>query len=339
MFKASLALELLCVCDLAEDARGIELASMLSPASPFLNRGKEEGNQPITVNGKPIRMPTGITSGDWKSDCECLVARSDGLDIVVAFRGSETDFFKEEGAFKDWVLTDFRSNRIPYPPAPGSTGDKRWVHAGFWQAYNLLRNALVAEVGRQAGTGSPARRVYVTGFSMGGALALLAALDIANALPGTPVFLYTFAAPRAGDASLNGLLRRRVKESFSIGLRGDPIIHLPPLGPNFPVNFKHPIDVEIAGFHIPLGNPSIPQMWQHYQTADKIIYIDKHGKVHHQWPLWKVALDWKEHTFGRYRDALFPLEDAEAQAQEEAESAPGQGRSEGVLQLMFSAAP
>lgn len=339
MFSASLALELLCVCDLAERARGIELATMLRPTSHFLNRGGNSEDEPVTVNGRAILMPTGITSGDWKSDCECLVARSEGGDVVVAFRGSETRFFDEEGAFKDWVLTDFRSNRIPYPPAPGSTGDKRWVHAGFWQAYNLLRNALLAEVGRQADKGSPAHRVYVTGFSMGGALALLAALDVANALPGTPVIVYTFAAPRAGDASLNGLLRQRVKESFSIGLRGDPIIHLPPLGPNFPVTFKHPIEIQIAGLHIPLGNPSIPQLWQHYQTADRIIYIDQDGKVHHRWPLWKVALDWREHSFGPYRDALFALDDADRLAEEEAASAPGQGRSEGVLQLMFSAAP
>ena len=39
------------------------------------------------------------------------MARSRDDDVVVAFRGSETQFFDEVGAFKDWVLTDFRSGR------------------------------------------------------------------------------------------------------------------------------------------------------------------------------------------------------------------------------------
>ncbi len=96
-----------------------------------------------------MRDAVAIARKNFKSDTECFVARSDKNDVVVAFRGSETAFFDQEGAFRDWVLTDFRANRIAYPPAPKSWPDQRWVHAGFWQAYNLVRNELLAEVTRK----------------------------------------------------------------------------------------------------------------------------------------------------------------------------------------------
>jgi hypothetical protein len=111
---------------------------------------------------------------------------------------------------------------------PGSWPDHRWVRAGFWQAYELVRDGLLGEVVRQAGRPSQARRVHATGFSLGGVLAQLAALDIAAAVVGTPVSLHTFAAPRAGDTSLNTLMNSRMAETWIVGFAGDPVIHLPP---------------------------------------------------------------------------------------------------------------
>lgn len=297
-FEVDLALELLALTHVAQ----ISDAATLAAESEVINTLSGE-RSPCLLRAQTVRGAVGIADKDFKSDIECFVARSDAGDVVVAFRGSETRFFDQVGAFKDWVLTDFRANRIPYPPASKSWPDQRWVHAGFWQSYNLIRNELLAEVTRQATMCSAEGKIYVTGFSLGGALALLAALDIADGIRDRDVELVTFAAPRAGDESLNKLLTQRVKKSTLIAFRGDPVVHLPPLGPNFPLTLKKPFSVDLAGIHIGLGNP-LPQFGQQYRTADCLIYIDKDGAVNNRFPMAQVALNFSDHDWPPYLAAL-----------------------------------
>jgi hypothetical protein len=158
----------------------------------------------------------------------------------------------------------------------------------------------------------PSKRIYVTGFSLGGALALLAALDIADAVK-TPVELFTFAAPRVGDASLNKLLEQRVHKSTLITFRGDPVVHLPPLGPNFPVTFRHPVSFNPGGINIPLGNP-VPQLDQQYRTAERHFHINDDGEVHEHFPIAQIALRFNDHNFGPYTTALTQIRDAQTAA-------------------------
>jgi hypothetical protein len=301
LFDGALALELLALTHAAHWQDAAELA-----ANEFLKDELNGGT--CTLRGGNVLKPVPIFRQNFKSDTECFVARTELNDLVVAFRGSE--FFNQEGGFRDWVLTDFRANRIPYPPAPSAWPDQRWVHAGFWDAYNLVRNSLLAEVGRQTNDDVPTNRVFVTGFSLGGALALLAALDIADGMKGTPVELFTFAAPRAGDPSLNNLLEKRVKKSTLIAFRGDPVVHLPPLGPNFPVTFKNIVSLDPAGIHIPIGN-ALPQVNQEYRTADKLFYINKDGEVNENFPTAQIALNYKDHDWGPYNTAITNIRNAQ----------------------------
>jgi hypothetical protein len=242
-----------------------------SPTSRFLNANPENPARPIRVNGSPVRNPVAIAATSPKIDTECVVMRSDAGDVVVAFRSSEPPggLFEKNGSFRDWVLTDLRAQRVPYPPAPGPLNERRWVHAGFWDAFEPIAATLRKEVKRQAGI-EGTRALYVTGFSLGGALALLAALDLAEALPKLPVHLWSIAAPRCGDASLNALLAKRTASATSLAWRGDPTPHLPPIGPNFPVTMVNIAKVEIGGFHIPIGNPAIPQLGQQYRTPGRL---------------------------------------------------------------------
>jgi hypothetical protein len=333
--NADLALELLCICLLAETGRPGEMDTTASPTSRFLNANPENPARPIRVNGSPVRNPVAIAATSPKIDTECVVIRSDAGDVVVAFRSSEPPggLFEKNGSFRDWVLTNLRAQRVPYPPAPGSLNERRWVHAGFWDAFEPIAATLRKEVKRQAGI-EGTRALYVTGFSLGGALALLAALDLAEALPKLPVHLWSIAAPRCGDASLNALLAKRTASATSLAWRGDPTPHLPPIGPNFPVTMVNIAKVEIGGFHIPIGNPAIPQLGQQYRTPGRLYYIDPDHRVHDAWPPLQVALDFLDHDFWRYRDALRAVRDA----QQAAEAAPFHGRIEGVLMMMMSGA-
>ena len=308
MLDVKLALELLALTHVAQFSD----AETLGAESEVKNTMLSDGSACL-LDGAIVRDAVAIARKNFKSDTECFVARSDKNDVVVAFRGSETAFFDQEGAFRDWVLTDFRANRIAYPPAPKSWPDQRWVHAGFWQAYNLVRNELLEEVTRKVTKELVTFRIYVTGFSLGGALALLAALDIAEALPDEDVELFTFAAPRAGDESLNKLLAERVHSSTLIAFRGDPVVHLPPFGPNFPVTLKNPISLDLGGIHIGLGTP-LPQVGQQYRTAADLFYIDKDGAVKRGFPPAQVALNFRDHNWDRYSAALSGIANPQAVA-------------------------
>ncbi|MEF8732094.1 MAG: lipase family protein [Candidatus Accumulibacter meliphilus] len=337
--NVDLALEMLCLCDLAERFRGAQFDTLAEPTSTFLNLRTGNPAKPVRVRGSPIRAPKGLVANTGRADTECFVARTDAGDVVVAFRSSETRLFGNEGAFKDWFLTDLQSTRVHYPPAPGSTGDRRWVHSGFWHAYDPLRSRLLTEVARQADRGGKARAVYVTGFSLGGALAVLAALDIADALRSTDVHLVSIAAPRTGDASLNKLLDERAKSACSIGFRSDPTVHVPPIGPNLPLTFTHAVKIDIGSVQLGLGRPVVPQFAQQYRTPGDVFYIDADYVLHERWPAIQLALNFLDHNFARYRNALYAVRHDRREAEVAIAAAPRDGRIDGVLQMMFSGAP
>jgi hypothetical protein len=141
----------------------------------------------------------------------------------------------------------------------------------------------------------------------------MTAIDKADGKGTIPVELFTFAAPRVGDANLNNLLAERVNKSTLIAYGGDPVVHLPPLGPNFPITFEHPISLDLVGIHIGLETPIIPQAGQQYRTADTLFYIDKDGIVSHSYPMAQVALNFRDHfPPDRYQEALLKVEKAQS---------------------------
>ena len=136
------------------------------------------------------------------SDTQGFVGRADKF-AVLAFRGSEK--FNEHP--KDW-LVDFQFGQARDPVFTGS------VHSGFsttlssaWGTIDaILRRALKAAAG--VGADDPGVPLYVTGHSLGGALATLASSRLTSgavaAAGGRPLRVnhratYTFGAPRVGD--------------------------------------------------------------------------------------------------------------------------------------------
>jgi pimeloyl-ACP methyl ester carboxylesterase len=79
------------------------------------------------------------------------------------------------------------------------------VHTGFFQAYWPIRDRLFAAVVRLLK--QKQRPVYITGHSLGGALALMATAELANHDEGyirdSIAACYTFGCPRAGDSSFD----------------------------------------------------------------------------------------------------------------------------------------
>ncbi len=114
--------------------------------------------------------------------------------IVIAFRGTEG---KER---KDW-MTNLNFDQVEIPDGQ--------VHEGFNKAVNAIWEKLLLTVVKFRTSQQP---LFLTGHSLGGALATLATLRLIHA--GQSVQgLYTFGSPRVGDRSymdaFNGVMADR----------------------------------------------------------------------------------------------------------------------------------
>jgi hypothetical protein len=106
------------------------------------------------------------------------------------------------------------------------------VHAGFLKNYRALVPDLVSGI-RSAKRKCPrCKKLFITGFSMGGALATLALVDLSRKFPDLCGSVTTFGSPRVGNNKFatevfpksvcsQGLSRRVTR-------KGDKFVHLPP---------------------------------------------------------------------------------------------------------------
>ena len=113
-----------------------------------------------------------------------LMGKNPGTKTAfVAFRGTQT--------FDDWV-GDFDALFEPYKYVPNGGQ----VHMGFQSIYEALHDSVAAGI---AAAVAGCNDLLVTGHSLGGALAVIAAPDIAkNLTPSLVPELITFAGPAAG---------------------------------------------------------------------------------------------------------------------------------------------
>jgi predicted lipase len=114
---------------------------------------------------------------------------NDGDVTVVAVRGTEVG---ETLDFKHCLDTN---------PTPTEWGGA--VHSGFMACARDLRSvvadALEPIFQTAEATGSKPS-IHYTGHSLGGAVAVLLALDLMEAYPKAPVTVHTFGCPRLGDS-------------------------------------------------------------------------------------------------------------------------------------------
>lgn len=117
-------------------------------------------------------------------------------EIVVAFRGSH------ELAN---MVTDGNLVLIPLVSRGIEKNNTALVHAGFLISYNSVR-AVVVHVVRDQLLAYPNYTVVISGHSLGGALASIAALSVKSNFPSAAVRLFTYGQPRTGDAAYADLV-------------------------------------------------------------------------------------------------------------------------------------
>lgn len=155
------------------------------------------------------------------SNLRAAVAKK-GNAIVVSFRGTGGDTWRE--TIDNAVFVDALG--APVPPFFMQRDERQGikVHAGFHAAYELLRGQILRALSRQKGA-----HLFITGHSLGGALAQLMALDIAANTRDdfASLTIITSGAPRLGNSGFKSAFERLVPDNLRIIVNHDPVPSVP----------------------------------------------------------------------------------------------------------------
>ncbi|GAB0492302.1 hypothetical protein MMPV_003564 [Pyropia vietnamensis] len=104
------------------------------------------------------------------------------------------------------------------------------VHTGFSSAYLSVRREVVESV--MALYRDRPRPIWLTGHSLGGALATLCSYDLARrvAVPAEEISVVTFGAPRVGNAAFRKVYNSLIPRHWRVVLASDVVTKLPKLG-------------------------------------------------------------------------------------------------------------
>ena len=274
------------------------------------------------ASGKPIHEPS--------TDTQAFVTirrETDGTGFaVLCFRGTQQ--------VRDWV-TNINAATQPILDPNGKGGIIGNMHKGFYDAYKSIEESIADCL-----KGTEDLPLYITGHSLGGALAVVATWYQSSQRLAA---CYTFGAPKVGDDQLQGRFKTPI---YRIVNAADPVPFLPPSGAAFNVlkvvvrlfgtflnvfgvfdymlrslikmqNFRHygdmkylplikPVKGEYPGIRLQPGISSFSRLWRWLRTF-RTPMIDKALDVPNPSSTIKLPqpdrID-RYHNISRYRDKL-----------------------------------
>ena len=231
--------------------------SYLSYCSNLAYESKADISEPLALLGFDLSRDN-FFFADSETDTQAFVV-GDKHKIIVSFRGTE-------GKLSDWV-TDIKVFKETWTNE-NPLGD---VHNGFYGALNSIWNAVLEEIHTLR---TNKQTIWVTGHSLGGALATLAAATFELQQPRVGINgVYTFGQPRIANhefsRNYNGILKSR---TFRCVNNNDVVTRVPP---------------QIFG----------------YSHVGKLMYFDTDGAIHSDGKLSWWARFW-DRLEGRYDDVF-----------------------------------
>ena len=140
------------------------------------------------------------------------------------------------------------------------------MHQGFWQTLDQAWEQVLSQVRPELAKGG---QLWVTGHSLGGALAVLAAARLSGESM-APSAVYTFGAPRVGDSDFG---RAYPAPLYRVENGNDIVCHVPP--PPAVVNALRPL---LEGWITAKLNWSVPADTA-YEHAGELTFIDWTGRL------------------------------------------------------------
>lgn len=136
--------------------------------------------------------------------------------IILSFRGSSN--------IQNWII-NLSFNQVDYSRCSGCK-----VHNGFNTGYNLVKSLVISHIQALKALHRDAK-IYITGHSLGGALATLAAPDVKENFGAIAAFI-TFGEPRVGNSQFASWFGS-VINSERVVHYGDIVPHVPPQANGF----------------------------------------------------------------------------------------------------------
>ncbi len=196
--------------DLYDKELAIELGKLVQQAYEMYNkfkRGQEWQNisipnfeQVFTFDAKPKhedRKPFGFVT-------------SKGNNVYIVFRGTSTtgEWFSDADVAQVNFMATWRK-----------------VHLGFKNIYDSCSSAVISYINQYPDIQN--RTIYITGHSLGGAVATLCAAHLLYEIFKQPT-VYTFASPRVGDSDFVTSFNERAPLHFRIFNTEDAVPIVPP---------------------------------------------------------------------------------------------------------------
>lgn len=153
-----------------------------------------------------------LLSGTWSGIAAYLSVDEVREELVLSTRGSSNILNWISNI--DFILVD----------SPLTTDAK--VHDGFDNAWNEMYEDVTAALAAALET-YPGYSIVSTGHSLGGAVAMLAGGQLRN--DGHAVEIYTYGAPRIGNAVVSDYISAQSGNEFRITHLDDPVPRLPPI--------------------------------------------------------------------------------------------------------------
>lgn len=175
-----------------------------------MNAGTTEGRNALKATLKAAGFE--LVNVYNVADTQAFLARkpatsaADGMRIL-AFRGTESDKWRDIKTDVDAILVH---------PEDGLVSEQ--IHSGFYKAFCGIRKKIEKDLEKD-----PHLPLYVTGHSLGGALAIVATRFIAADSLGA---CYTFGAPRVGNVHMGQVFKTPI---YRVVNAADAVPRLPPV--------------------------------------------------------------------------------------------------------------
>ncbi|RMZ72284.1 lipase precursor [Pyrenophora seminiperda CCB06] len=186
--------------------------------------------------------------------------------IVISFRGSAS-------------LDNWRTN-LDFDVTQTDICSDCTAHSGFWHSWLDARDRVLPAV-QQASASFPRYRIAVTGHSLGGAIATLAAATLRNS--GYSVALYNFGSPRIGGSRIATYITNQPGGNYRVTHWNDPIPRLPLLtmgfvhiSPEYYINKPTGQPVQAGDINVYQGSMNLRgnMAWLYVDVASHEWYFD-----------------------------------------------------------------
>lgn len=247
----------------------VETAISLQQHTEWVSQDHKEIDGILDDNGWNL-VGDVMRGGTVLSGSQAYVATK-GDKIVVAFRGTDSDnpLEKLSNSLTDVRATvtklDFIDDSVRY----ADVYQEIKVHKGFHNEYEAMRDTIFKYVNRH-----PDKDLFVTGHSLGAALGILCAFDLA-VHSDREATGYFSGSPRVGGVDFRKAFEAAVPASYRIVVNKDPI----PQAPGIVAKYKHVgylRQLYPNGVVVPSGK--IDPATTYKELAEAVTYFSRHDR-------------------------------------------------------------